>query len=86
MKFIWQVEDFTTESRLKSEFYPYGAVVGRPRSDDRYLIGYANGTGQNPVLISLQDGAIFANKDSHEAMVQFLNEREYYPLVQRVKI
>lgn len=85
MKFIWELKDFQAEGREDSEFYPFGAVIGRPNSDDRYIIGYVNATGDNPVLIHLSDGMVFAKKDSRQLMVDWLNDNGYYPIVQRKK-
>ena len=83
MKFVWEARDFHSEGHNPSEFYPYGAILGKVGTTNQYLLGYTGGSGHNACLIAMSDGNVFAQQKSRGDMVDYLNENGFYPLVQR---
>jgi len=84
MQFLWQVDDFK-DRRDPSALSAFGSIVRQPRNDSQYLIGYTNGTGENPCLISLDDGMVTLIGRTIENFVGCLNEQKFFPLVSKRK-
>jgi hypothetical protein len=70
MRYIWQPEDAMGN---------YGQIVHRGPNTEHFLIGYENGSGLYPCLVSLRDGMICHTGLGFEKFADMLNEQQFRP-------
>jgi hypothetical protein len=73
MKCIWDEDDIRNSS---------GTVVTNGDKAEHWMIGYVDGSGTNPVLVSLRDGMVNEIKGQGRAeFAKMLTERGMRPVV-----
>lgn len=80
MQYVWEVGDITRAPDDACAPRAHGTVVSRGPKTEHMLVGYTDGRGSNPCLVSLRDGMVCHAGMTPAAFVEMLNTEGFRPV------